>query len=252
MNVSKKTSYLDLGIDEALVYAYIFTHTELAKHEQIRLFDWENINNGQHGFEKNSLQPNKIKATLNFEGDKMVYLPVIVNDNKGLNHISFTTVAEFENNIIVESFDTLGLYNSNEQYIKTGLSGQQQLILKSKIEKVTQENSGCGFLTVLNAVNYINGKLNNNNELEYLSIAGKKPKEIRKILIGGFGYTCELDGKEYKIYRKNVVEKKMENVVIWCLKYRLMKYNRDNKQMNGGCMEFKLNQGGKNAVVITM
>ena len=219
---------LDLGLDEALVYAYIFAHTYREIHEQIRLFDWENINKGELGFLKDSLQPDKITETLNIKLGEEVYLPMIVhkekisknlNQNK-YNHISFITVKSkyiyktiTDNNdycgkqskeliereeFVIKSFDTLGQNSGNEQYIKSQQTGTQtkqkskkqtepspQIVLKTQITTAKQGASGCGFLTALKAVNYIN---------KYsvdLSITGKNIEETKKTLIKGFGYKID-------------------------------------------------------------
>lgn len=206
---------LDLGLDEALVYAYIFTHTDPEQHEKIRLFDWENINKGQHGFLKDSLKPDKIKKTLNIKLGEEVYLPMIVRKKQEskekeskkteYSHISFTTVIQEESNFTVKSFDTLGQNSSNEQYIKSQQTGTQtkqtskkqtkeqqpQIILTSKIEERMQGISGCGFLTALNAVSYING-----GDAVCPALVEEKGKTLpiektKKTLIEGFDYKID-------------------------------------------------------------
>ena len=199
------TDQLDLGLDDALVYAYIFTH----------------IDPEQHGFLKDSLQPHKISETLKLTENKEVYLPMIIHKEKTskeneYSHISFTTVIQEESNFTVKSFDTLGQNSSNEQYIKSQQTGTQtkqkskkqtskkqtkeqqpQIILKSQITIPEQGASGCGFLTALNAVSYIN-----DGTAVCPSIAGKSIEETKKTLIEGFGYTIEVSKKEFETYDK--------------------------------------------------
>lgn len=175
----------DLGLDEALVYAHIFTHTDPKQHKQIRLFDWENIDKGQHGFLKDSLQSNKIKTTLNIQPEEEVYLPMSVHESgkDGLHHISFTTIKiNIVGTRIIKSFDTLyGGSLNNENYIP-----EQHGLKYTMLKSLKQGVSGCGFLTALNAVNYIN-----NGTVDCPSIAGKSIKEIKEILTDSFGYKVD-------------------------------------------------------------
>lgn len=184
LQISSAEKIEDFGLEDSLVYAYIFTHTPAKKHRQIRLFDWENIDKGQHGFKKASLHPSVIKETLNLTDDEEVYLPVIMKESgrMGLNHIKFTALKSSSKGIEVEVFDTLAPSSGRKKE-----SDKAGLIFYDKITVPKQDASGCGYLTSLIAAKYITeGEL---EEEVIPNIRGKKVDEIKECLMNEFRLT---------------------------------------------------------------
>lgn len=185
LQISSAEKIEDFGLEDSLVYAYIFTHTPAEKHRQIRLFDWENIDKEQHDFKKASLQPSVIKKTLNLTDDEKVYLPVIMKESgrMGLNHIKFTVLKSSSEEVEVEVFDTLALSSGRKKE-----SDEAGLIFYDKIIVPKQDASGCGYLTSLITTKYITeGGL---EEEVIPDIRGKTDMdEIKEYLIDEFQLT---------------------------------------------------------------
>lgn len=187
---------LDLGLDDELIYAYLFTHISPEQHKQIRLFDWVNEESEKRGFLKSCLSKDNIVKKLNLNGEAGIILPMVITDNNpGLqfNHISFVLFLKSfhpTNNPVILSFDTL----SSGENIKSAGGCNEYYINYYKINRIInepkQDRSGCGYLTLLNIITYFdtaeNDPLKKVEEMRKNSLLKLNNEEKKNFLLKKF------------------------------------------------------------------